>query len=358
VSAEDDRPEPTTPARVVTDRGTESVAKVSHDIRASLNTVLGMVDLLDATGLSPDQARLVRTLERAGNRLLSLVEQVFGGSGAVAALPSGSTQPGPLASLDGLRVLQVDDSAESAELVRAYLQPMGAIVEVVETAESALDARRGHAFDVVLMDLNLPGMDGFEATRRLRRAEQECHQRPVPIIGLSADSRADRRERALASGFTEYLTKPVRGDVLASMLHRYHPSRTSHLGAADPRSPAVVALLPKFVGHRERDIVVVREAIVRLDFAAIATVGHNLRGSAVSYGFPELSALGESLERAAGARDVRRVAEIVGQLEACVRRIRIDVGESANVARPPASGTRIRAHARSEPVERKGRGKP
>ncbi len=114
---------------------------------------------------------------------------------------------------------------------------------------------------------------------------------------------------------------------------------------AGPRSPTVVALLPKFMAHRERDIAAVREAIIRLDFAAIATVGHNLRGNAASYGFPQMSVLGASLEAAANGRNLRRVDEVLEELEACVQRIQVDMSESGDVVRQPASRTRLRAHA-------------
>jgi two-component system cell cycle response regulator DivK len=108
------------------------------------------------------------------------------------------------------------------------------------------------------------------------------------------------------------------------------------------RSPTVVALLPKFVSHRERDIVTVRDAIIRRDFATIATIGHNLRGSAESYGFPQLSAFGERLEAAAHRRDARRVDLVLEGLEACVRRIRVDIGETSSAEGSPSSETRLR----------------
>jgi two-component system, cell cycle response regulator DivK len=118
------------------------------------------------------------------------------------------------------------------------------------------------------------------------------------------------------------------------------------------RSPTVVALLPKFVSHRERDIVTVRDAISRRDFPAIATLGHNLRGSAESYGFPQLSAFGASLEAAAHRRDIRRLNLVLEGLEACVRRIRVDIGENPSAERLPSSETRLRVRVDGRTRER------
>ena len=117
------------------------------------------------------------------------------------------------------------------------------------------------------------------------------------------------------------------------------------------RSPTVVALLPRFVSHRERDIGTLRDAISRRDFSAIATLGHNLRGSAESYGFPQLSVFGASLEAAARSRNVHRVDHVLEGLEACVRRIRMDIGDSSS-AEQPSSETRLRAHTDSRAPER------
>jgi CheY-like chemotaxis protein len=359
VNADDDMPHGRVVGAVADSEDTaiDPFAKAGHDMRGSLNTVLWVAELLSETDLSKDQARLVRTLERAGNRLRSLVDQVFGGA-RVAAHASAFDPDLPAAdSLDGLCVLLVDDSAESAEIVRAYLEPMGVIVETVESGAIALERRKDHAFDVVLMDLNLPGMDGFDVTRRLRRAERERAERPVPVIGFSADVRADCRERALLDGFTDYLEKPLRKAALEAALSRYVPAPSVSPDEVVRRSATVVALLPKFIEHRERDIAAVREAILHLDFLAIATIGHNLRGNAASYGFPELSALGESLELAANDCDMRSVDEVFERLSRFVRRIRVDTGEGPARGRQPSSETRIRTQPPSRRLEQKGRGK-
>lgn len=90
--------------------------------------------------------------------------------------------------------------------------------------------------------------------------------------------------------------------------------------ADESRSRAVEALLPRFIGRRERDVGAILEALERRDFRSIETLGHNLRGNGISYGFPEISTIGEALEEAAKAR---RADRVLGQLTALKRWIEV-----------------------------------
>jgi signal transduction histidine kinase/HPt (histidine-containing phosphotransfer) domain-containing protein len=222
--------------------------------------------------------------------------------------------------LAGLRVLLVDDSAESRALVEAYLARTGAALVVESAAPSALTRLERESFDVVLMDLHLPEMDGFAATRELRRAERRSDARPVAVIALSADALPATVDQALATGFTEHLAKPIRKAALRALLRRYRTTNGAR-PLASP-SPAATKLFPKFLDHRERDAATIRAALEREDFDTIATLGHNMRGNGVSYGFPEVSAIGQRIETAAVARSARRVAEQLARLDECLARIR------------------------------------
>jgi signal transduction histidine kinase/HPt (histidine-containing phosphotransfer) domain-containing protein len=226
----------------------------------------------------------------------------------------------PDGELAGLRILLVDDSAESRALVDAYLAHTGAALAVAPDAPSALARLERATFDVVLMDLHLPEMDGFAATRELRRAERTRGAPSVPVVALSADALPETVKDALAAGFTEHLAKPLRKAALRTLLRRYRTSNRAR-GLAGP-SEAATKLFPKFLDHRERDAATIRAALERTDFDTIATLGHNMRGNGVSYGFPEVSAIGERIETAAVARNARRVAEQLARLDECLARIR------------------------------------
>jgi signal transduction histidine kinase/HPt (histidine-containing phosphotransfer) domain-containing protein len=259
--------------------------------------------------------------------------------------------------LAGLRVLMVDDSDESRALIAAYLAPSGAKLEVADDARSALERLARETFDVVLMDLHLPGMDGFAATRALRRAEAERGARSVPVVALSADALPETVKMALACGCSEHLAKPIRKAALLATLRR-HAAQGANRDPQPPawpaRSQTAAALLPKFLGHRERDVGTLHEALARLDFDPIATIAHNMRGNGVSYGFPEISQIGFRLEEAARAKNVPSVEEEIAHLQACIVRIRAEAGLSASPEPRPSSSMRVRAVGSPTPGRKTG----
>jgi HPt (histidine-containing phosphotransfer) domain-containing protein len=108
------------------------------------------------------------------------------------------------------------------------------------------------------------------------------------------------------------------------------------------RSPVAAALLPKFISHRERDVGTIRVALDEGDLETVARLGHNMRGNGVSYGFPDISAIGERLETAAGAKDEGSIREALTSLEAWVDDVRSkgDAPQGDPASHAPASTAR------------------
>lgn len=118
--------------------------------------------------------------------------------------------------LRGLRVLLVEDSLDNQMLIKTYLKKQGAVVDsALDGVEGVASAKRKQ-FDVVLMDVQMPNMDGHTATKALR---QEHYKRP--IIALTAHAMKEERLRCFESGFTDFLTKPIQPDQLIEVLSRY-----------------------------------------------------------------------------------------------------------------------------------------
>jgi CheY-like chemotaxis protein len=123
-----------------------------------------------------------------------------------------------LADVEPFDVVYVEDNAASVALIRALLRDLARVeLRTATTAELGLELVRARRPDVVLMDINLPGMSGFEALRRLRADEQT---RDLPVIALSAAARLRDRAQASAEGFTHYLTKPIDVAELTAVLER------------------------------------------------------------------------------------------------------------------------------------------
>jgi len=106
------------------------------------------------------------------------------------------------------------------------------------------------------------------------------------------------------------------------------------------RSRAATALLPRFLEHRRRDVATIQEALERGDFEAIRTIGHNLSGNGLSYGFPEMSAIGKRLQAGADAESAGAVREQLASLEASLARVGEELAGDAE--KRTESGTRAR----------------
>jgi CheY-like chemotaxis protein len=106
-----------------------------------------------------------------------------------------------------LRILVAEDNPVNQMLTRKLLERCGHEVVVVDDGRSAVTAAQAHRFDVILMDVQMPEMSGFEATRRIRAHEVDAGR--VPIIALTAHAMSGDRERCLEAGMDDYLTKPI-----------------------------------------------------------------------------------------------------------------------------------------------------
>jgi len=118
------------------------------------------------------------------------------------------------------RILIADDKASSRELVRTILENLGYEVEEAGDGIRALDAVRQSPPDLVLLDLQMPGLTGHEVLARLRADERFAN---LPIVVLTASAMAGDRDKALAAGFTNYLAKPVTLSILRAEVRRLLP---------------------------------------------------------------------------------------------------------------------------------------
>lgn len=117
-----------------------------------------------------------------------------------------------------LRVLLAEDDDVNSLTIRKLLEHHGHEVDAVADGEAALQRLRTGSYDVVLMDIRMPRMDGLEATRRIRHDQEFVAVARIPIIALTAHAMVGDREKFLASGMSGYLSKPVElGELLAVM---------------------------------------------------------------------------------------------------------------------------------------------
>ena len=177
---------------------------------------------LAAAGIDVCLTKPVRTT-RLHESVAALLH--VGGSGSGLITESGA----PPADFSHLRVLVAEDNAVNRNVVRMQLKRHGCKCETVENGLAAVEAAQQSRYDLILMDCEMPEMDGFEATRRIRAWEAESRAQgrtvpAVPIIALTAKAMSGDREACLAAGMNDYLSKPLRAPDLAETLARI-PSR-------------------------------------------------------------------------------------------------------------------------------------
>jgi CheY-like chemotaxis protein len=119
-----------------------------------------------------------------------------------------------------VHILLAEDDAVNQMVVEEMLTGMGCVVDVVDDGDAACAAAAQTAYDLIFMDCHMPVLDGFEATRRIRAALDGRGAR-TPIVALTADALAGDRERCLACGMNDYMTKPVSSAQLAAAVRRW-----------------------------------------------------------------------------------------------------------------------------------------
>ena len=257
---------------------------------------------------------------------------------------SKESKPAPLpleaatTSIQGrnVHVLVAEDNPINQKLMRLLLGRLGYRVDMVSNGAEALQAARSVPYDVILMDCQMPEMDGYEATRRIR--EVETAARRSIIIALTANVFANEREKCIQCGMDDYLAKPVRGEDVAKKLdewlRRIHAvtAEKEEADAADSPAPSeglqqliedigsedAAELIDSFVSAAGTATANLRVA-VDTDLSAAAVAAHQLRGSAAVLGLDSVTADLARLEQQARAGHSRTAALTMYQLEVSLR---------------------------------------
>ena len=137
---------------------------------------------------------------------------------AAGAPPAPSVQPMPHAAADSLSILLAEDNAVNQRLAQRMIEKMGHQVVVVDNGRKAVEAAMRQTFDLILMDLQMPEMDGFEATACIRDAEALA-QRYTPIVAVTAHAMAGDREQCLRAGMDHYISKPINFQALQDLVN-------------------------------------------------------------------------------------------------------------------------------------------
>ncbi|HJV52580.1 MAG TPA: response regulator, partial [Noviherbaspirillum sp.] len=249
-------------------------------------------------------------------------------SPGTAAVPQAGTP-----AFAGRRVLVADDNPVNRQVAQRMVQNLGCAVDMAADGEQALAMHAAQPYDLILMDCQMPQLDGYQATGRIRALEGAASR--VPVIAVTACATPGEREKCLACGMDDFIAKPVRPHLLAAAIGRWlgaapekAPQPGAHAACADELDVVrdmfgadFAELARLYQKDSPPRIAALQQAGAAQDYPHMAKVAHALSGSSVSIGATGLSTLCKELELCAKAGAVDDFTDRLAAIEAEYDRI-------------------------------------
>ena len=213
-----------------------------------------------------------------------------------------------------LRVLVAEDNFINQKVISEMLYRLGHQVELAQNGALALDLAQKSSFDIILMDCQMPEMDGYQATQALRKIE---NLKSLPIIALTANSMKGDREKCLEAGMTDYLAKPIQFELLKNIIAKnifglsqydsehINQSTLEDLGniGGENSEDLVISLIDTFLVNTPNSITTLNRAIQEKDIKTLHMISHNLKSNAGLLGAHKLSTICFELEKHTREKD-------------------------------------------------------
>ncbi len=257
------------------------------------------------------------------------------------AAQDGETETSPSEAIQSdARILAVEDNLVNQRLILAYLDRIGVSAEVAENGSEAVERANQSYFDLILMDIAMPVLDGISATEAIRRSNGPCSD--VPILALTANAMQEDVERCLEAGMNGHVAKPIDPVRLAQVLRRWLPAKIvreetfstveTHVDSALLDEAALAdlvrgagaavasELVVDFLGDLQDRIGDLVEATDQLDRDALTKSGHAIRGAAALFGANEIRELAQQIESEAQQLSRGETYRLVSEMEAASER--------------------------------------
>jgi two-component system sensor histidine kinase/response regulator len=290
----------------------------------------------ESAGQAPQPDAVVLKPTR-GAVLAEIIGRVLSGAAPKAIEAPLAAAPDP--AFAGARILLVEDNPVNQRVAQRMLEKLAAQVTLANNGAEALERCVDTRFDAILMDCQMPVMDGFTAARRIREAERARGEKRVPIIALTANVMSEDRERCLAAGMDEHLGKPIESAKLIDCLAR-------HLKKVRDEAPPPVdvaalreltggdaeferELTEIFIASGDQNLRDIRAALRVQDLETIGKRAHTLKGASANIQASSLSAAAADLERAAKAKKFAEVERLVQKLSDRLQAVNAQLRETA-----------------------------
>lgn len=226
------------------------------------------------------------------------------------------------------KILLVEDNILNQKLIISYLKKTPYILSLADDGIQAVEKCSEEVFDLVLMDIQLPGIDGYAATERIRKFPSYEN---TPIIALTAHAMKGEDEKARQAGCNGYLTKPISKSILLENITSYLKGRTQMETSADKSpikkpitrevDPDIAELIPWYKSFIREELEAIKTGFHAGNVQEIRVKAHGLKGSGTSYGFEEITKTGGDLEQACINGDMEMVKKLIKELETRIKSI-------------------------------------
>jgi CheY-like chemotaxis protein len=286
-----------------------------------------------ATGLAGYAMKPVRRSELLRQLGLMLASKTEAPAIETASSPAAPARTGAVA--DGVRPLEIliaEDGESNRDVLRAYFKKTSHRLTFVENGEFAVRtfAENREKFDIVLMDMHMPVMDGRSATREIRALEVKHGLTAIPIIAVTANARNEDIQMSREAGCSHHLSKPLSKQTLFRTLEEYAGRRLPQAQATPkielPEDEDLLELVPGYVEDRLKDVAGMMELLSAADYDRLWTLGHELKGTGTSYGLPDLTKMGADFEKAARRKNEAEIGAQIRQLADYLKRVQTTLG--------------------------------
>jgi CheY-like chemotaxis protein len=259
----------------------------------------------------------------------ALCNQKPAGDGASVACFQ--TKPRPAQARSQARILLAEDNLINQEVALALLRQLGYMTAAVSNGAQAVKALKSARYDVVLMDCEMPELDGYEATRLIRDPATGALDPKIPIIAVTAGAMAGDRERCLQAGMDDYLSKPVEAQEMAQVIAKWIGRKDGVEEAFDGAAflkrlsgdqALAETIAKRFLGDIPKQLCNLRKHIEEGDATKAGRQAHTLKGAAATVSANALRAIAFEAEQAAKAGKLEEVAELLPRVEEQVERFR------------------------------------
>ncbi|MCY0876026.1 MAG: response regulator [Firmicutes bacterium] len=224
------------------------------------------------------------------------------------------------------RILLAEDSEDNRFLIQQYLKEEPYFILLASDGREAVEIYSRECVDLILMDIQMPEVDGYTATRQIRQLEKNTGKLPVPILALSANSLPGDAEKSMQAGCTSHLTKPIRKGTLLKALED-HLVRDGHIVVKVETE--LKPLIPGYLERRSGDVKAIWLALREGHLDVIQTLAHKMKGSGSGYGFDFISECGSKMELAAQRQNTDLIKQILAEFETYLSRVQVVYEESS-----------------------------